>query len=379
MNRRNDFLVLLSRLVLAGVLSVPLVLCSRDLQKAEMVTIDNLRPRLDVNGNMIDAHGGCLQVFNGRFYLYGNRLGTNRVDSITNCPFAVYRSPDLKDWTDEGNLLKNAPKGYYYRPYVVFNARTQKYVLWYNWYQKLWNGQEGVAVSSTPTGPFTIVNQKVHSEGASPGDGTIFVDDDGTGYYIYTDIANDYAIRIERLTPDYLDSDGKGSKFVGYGMESPLLFRRNNLYYALCATLCADCPQGSESAVEIARSPLGPYTYAGNINHSAGTNTLQASALFVSNDGPGGTNQFHGYFHPPSVIYPFIRAQQTWVIRVPTSRGPVFIWMADAWKSADDGTRGHDLQYWSAPLEFSPDGTLQPLRFSPSWTIMWGTFSRPQP
>ena len=368
----SPLVLLIGSLVLAVLLAVFFASSSRHRENVERVTIDNLRPRLDVKGNIIDAHGGCLQVFNGRFYLYGNRLGTNRVDSIFNCPFSVYTSPDLKDWTYAGDLLRDAPKGFYYRPYVIFNARTKKYVLWYNWYQKLWKGQEGVAVSDSPTGPFTIVHQKADILGSSPGDGTLFVDDDGTGYYIYTDIANDYAVRVERLTPDYLDSSGKGSEFIGYGLEAPLLFRRNNLYYVLCASLCADCPQGSETAVEISGSPVGPYAFAGNINHNSGTNTLQASGQdpdleVIQSD----TNDSSEYFHSRAPKHPFIHGQQTWVARIPTAGGPIFIWMADGWRTARDGTRGHDFQYWSAPLKFLPDGSIQPLRYSPAWTITW--------
>jgi len=41
------------------------------------VKISNVEPRRDVQGNIIDAHDGCLQFFNGRFYLYGTAYGTN--------------------------------------------------------------------------------------------------------------------------------------------------------------------------------------------------------------------------------------------------------------------------------------------------------------
>src|ERR1700739_1475656 len=187
------------RLFLACLFSLAIASCSQR-PKTETIVIDNAAPRRDVDGQIIDAHGGCLQFFNGSYYLYGNKLGTNHDDLFLNCPFSVYSSPNLKDWTYQGNLLKDAPNGYYYRPYVVFNPKTKKYVLWYNWYQKLWDGSAGVAVSDSPTGPFVIVNRRAHLFGTSPGDGTLFVDDDGTGYYIYTDMANDYAVRGERLT-----------------------------------------------------------------------------------------------------------------------------------------------------------------------------------
>lgn len=309
-----------------------------------------------------------MQFFDGLFYLYGNAFGTNKDEKAFDCPFVVYSSPDLVDWTYEGKLLKDPPHGVYYRPYVVFNPKTKKYVLWYNWYQTLWKGQDGVAVSDNPVGPFTIVNQKAHVSGSSPGDGSLFVDDDGTGYYIYTDIANDYALRVERLTPDFLDSSGQCSAFIGYGVEAPVIFRRKDFYYILCSTLCSGCPQGSQVGVEMSYSPMGPYYNAGQINDYDG-NGQYAAADDPSAPTPELTSS-NGYVQPQRRA-PFIRGQETWVARLPTAGAPMFIWMADGWRSAKDGTRGHDLQYWSAPLKFNDDGTIKPLKFSPYWTITW--------
>lgn len=346
--------------------------CSRESPRTVVVTINNLRPRCDVTGRIIDAHGGCLQFFHGCFYLYGNAFGTNRTDTFFNCPFSVYSSPDLEHWTFQGDLLKDAPKGVYFRPYVVFNPKTKKYVLWYNWYKTLWHGQAGVAVSDTPVGPFKVVTPKAHLAGTSPGDGSLFVDNDGTGYYIYTDIENDYGLRVERLTPDFLDSSGVVGGYIGFGIEAPLLFRRDDIYYVLAGTLCSDCPRGSEVSVEMSGSPLGPYVFGGNINHFAGTNNIQASADNAVEPDANDTNKFTSegrYIHARAPVRPFIRAQQTWVARLPTAPEPSFIWMADGWGSATDGMRAHDFQYWSAPLKFNPDGTIQPLRYTPYWTI----------
>ncbi len=352
---------------LACLLMVFVASCSRS-PKTQTFTISNVNPRYDTDGQIIDAHGGCIQFFNGRFYLYGNAFGTNRGDFQFDCPFAVYSSPNMVDWTFEGTLIKNPPHGVYYRPYVIFNATTKKYVLWYNWYQTLWNGQAGVAVSDSPTGPFEMVNQKAHLSGSSPGDGSLFVDDDGTAYYVYTDITNDYALRIERLTTNYLDSSGEASDFLGYGVEAPVLFRRNDFYYLFCSTLCADCPQGSQVSVDISYSPMGPYHLSGEINDYASSNSMQAKAYDAP---PADQTNSEGYLHPPKSP-PFIRGQETWVARLPTGSGtPQFIWMADGWRSAKDGLRGHDFQYWSAPLKFNPDGSVEPLKFSPSWTITW--------
>src|SRR5207237_7278170 len=37
--------------------------------------ISNIEPRRDIYGEIVDAHDGCLEYFDGRFYLYGVRFG----------------------------------------------------------------------------------------------------------------------------------------------------------------------------------------------------------------------------------------------------------------------------------------------------------------
>lgn len=346
------------------------VVSCRQSPKVEDVMISNTEPRRDTNGRIIDAHGGCLQLFNGRFYLYGSAFGTNQSYNAWNCPFAVYSSPDLKDWTFEGHLLKNPPNGVYYRPYVVFNPNTRKFVLWYNWYPTLWNGQAGVAVSESPTGPFTVVTPKAHLLGASPGDGSLFVDDDGKGYYIYTDIAKDYAIRVELLTPDFLDSSNKSSNVMATGVEAPTMFRRGNIYYALCGPLCSTSPKGSEVQVFTSDSPLGPFSthLSANINRSNETNLVPASAEDANHLSLMAGKKDWRTFQPQSSV-PVIPAQQTWVTTISAGDQSVYLWIGDRWGSNPDGSISHDFQFWS-PLEFTADGRILPLKPLPQWTII---------
>ncbi len=349
-------------------------------KELETVIIDNVKPRRDVAGEIIDAHDGCLQRFNGRFYLYGTSYGNS--DGFTNNSFRVYSSPDLGKWTLEGELLKERPPGIYGRPYVVFNPNTRKYVLWYNWYPKLldnkagqWNGQAAVATSDTPTGPFKVANPNVPLSKSHPGDGSLFVDDDGKGYFIYTAIDEGYGVRVERLMPDYLGSTGEASSVLIFGAEAPVLFRRNNLYYALCGPRCAFCPEGSEVNVFISFSPMGPFYEAPNINrHPESGGPTQWTQQTYTVDVPGGkfviplTNNTHHYQNNA----PAISAQETWVAKIPTAGGQVFfIWMADHWGSASDGIKAHDFQFWSMPLKFNPDDTIQPIKNIAQWGITW--------
>ena len=185
------------------------------------VTVQNTEARRDVAGEIIDAHDGGLQFFDGRYYLYGTAYGKSAGFCINN-RFRVYSSADLEHWRFEGELIEEQPVGVFYRPYVVYNAKTRKYVLWFNWYPKLWDGAMGVAVSDTPIGPFKIVGLDVKlSQAAAGRRRSLFVDDDGTGYFIYTVIGQGHAIRVERLTPDYLGSAGATSEILARGCEAP--------------------------------------------------------------------------------------------------------------------------------------------------------------
>jgi Glycosyl hydrolases family 43 len=302
------------------------------------VKIHNDVPRRDTKGTIVDAHDGNLQVFDGRYYLYGTAYGRTAGYSINN-RFRVYSSCDLKHWRFEGELLKEPPDGVYYRPYVVYNSVTRKYVLWYNWYPKLWEGHVGVAISDTPTGPFTIVNSDVKLSKAAdhPGDGSLFVDKDKIAYFIYTVIGLDHSIFIERLTADYLSSSGEVSPALAKGCEAPALIRNSNTYYALFDSTCCFCKDGSGARVYIASHPFGPYALTNNINRD-----------------PSGA--------------PIIHAQQTYIANIPTRDGSTFMWMADRWGSRPDRIKGHDFQYW-LPLQFTTDGTIEPLKPVSKWSV----------
>jgi hypothetical protein len=346
------------------------------------VTISNVEPRRDVRGEIIDAHDGCLQFFNGRFYLYGTAYGNSAGYDGASNRYRVYSSPNLQQWTNEGNLFPNPPEGVYYRPYVIYNASTHKYVLWYNWYPKLWNGQTGVAVSDTPVGPFTIINPNVRLQSSSPGDGSLFADDDGAAYFIYTSLNEGSTVRIERLTSDYLASTGEASGILALGAESPVLFRRHNLYYALCGPRCYACPGGTEVQVLIASSPLGPYwaKSEGDINRASRDNPLSnvktetwAISVCSSNVTDETDQSAEAKKGVPMIIRdinaPLIPAQETWVARIPTAGEPLFVWMGDQWDSTPDGIKGHNLQYWSPPLKFGTNGDILPLELAPTWQL----------
>ena len=334
--------------------------CAMD-KMVPVAKISNVKPRRDIHGEIIDAHDGCLEFFAGAYYLYGTRYGNTDGFGKSN-RYVCYSSPDLVTWTPHGEILKDAQPRVYYRPYVKFNKLTGKYVLWCNA-----DNHYTVAVADTPDGPFTIQNRQVPvKHGDTQGDFGLFVDDDGTGYITYsfcppnidwsvkTEPIQHHQICVEKLTPDYLGSTMETTEPIAGNVESPALFKRNNVYYLLFDNTCCFGVDGSGARVYTASQPLGPFTYRGNINIQAGS-ARDLPSLFTE----------PGRGRPDCII----KAQQTDVATLPTSHGSIYIWMGDRWGSRPDGIKGHDFQYWSRPLQFDPDGMIKQLIWDETITV----------
>jgi hypothetical protein len=65
---------------------------------------------------------------------------------------------------------------------------------------------------------------------------------------------------------------------------------------------------------------------------------------------------------------PIINAQQAHVARFPAPGGDIYIWTGDRWGSRLDGIKGHDFQFWSEPLHFREDGSIEPLHWVNEWS-----------
>jgi hypothetical protein len=176
------------------------------------------------------------------------------------------------------------------RPKVLFNETADTWVMWVHadgptedsdaQYAK---ARAGVAVADGPTGPFRWIDSyrlHVAPEGEEnydpdhPGmsrDMSLFKDDDGTAYIIYSSEEN-YSLFISKLDTDYTylatkpDDAVKGEDFtrpyIGAHREAPALFKRGDTYYLITsgATGWDPNPASYATATEI----LGEWTDHGN-------------------------------------------------------------------------------------------------------------------
>lgn len=333
-------------------------------------TINNAVPRRDVNGEIMDIHDGNIMTINNVFYYYGAQYGDCIEQACTNttlgaCGFninhnvSLYTSTDFMNWTPAPTpvfqFARDFPiRGVMFCIKMIYNALTNLYVLWFNYYPgdlHLTSGKYGVATSASPFGPFTTVVQDVQTQyWTEDGDFTLFLDPkDGKGFLMYTGGAQSEIITIEQLNPSFTGTLGQtgSSAVMSTGREAPaMMYNPNNgKYYAFYNILCCYCSDGAFVQVFTSCSPTGPF--------------LKVSESL--------SNAVH--------------AQETDVVTLYDDSGNAqFLWRGDRWGSADDNLKSHDYTYVGL-IQFDSHGVPQPLAFTNQYNLTLGPTpsSIPQP
>lgn len=205
----------------------------------------------DTEGNQINAHGGGILYHEGTYYWYGELKGdsTYRLDWVKTWDcwradaggVSCYSSKNLTDWEYEGVALSTVtdsssdlhPSQVIERPKVIYNDKTRKFVMWMHIespdYEK---AHAGVAISSTPAGPFVYLGS-FKPNGADSRDQTVFKDEDGKAYHVCSSEWNK-TMYISLLNDDYTRPSGiYVRRFIGQSREAPAIFKRKGRYYML--------------------------------------------------------------------------------------------------------------------------------------------------
>ena len=194
----------------------------------------------------------------GRLYIYGSLDLTP--DTYCSDRYHVLSSKDLKEWTLHPNSLKW--ESTIYAPDMMYKDGT--YYLYYENPQ----GDEFVAVSDSPTGPF---KDGVKIEGPKQIDPSIFIDDDGQAWYFW----GQFSAKGAKMNPDMktLDLstmvDGIVTEKDHFFHEGSYVIKRGKYYYFIYADISR---KGRPTSIgyAMATSPLGPYEYKGVIVDNAG-------------------------------------------------------------------------------------------------------------
>ncbi|MCW3785248.1 glycoside hydrolase family 43 protein [Plebeiibacterium sediminum] len=272
---------------------------------------------LDNNGTHINAHGGGILFHDGYYYWFGEHKSEHTSSALVGVK--CYKSKDLYNWTDSGvalEVVKNdtlspITKGCTIeRPKVIYNKMNNQFVMFFHLELKgkgYSAANVGIAVSKNAQGPYEFIKNLRPNAGKwpmnmteeqrlssiKPGnfdkwwtpdwmeaikggmfvrrdfeggqmsrDMSLFVDDDGTAYHIYSSEDN-LTLHLAELTDDYLDYTGKYIRmFPGGHNEAPALFKRKDIYYLITSGCTGWAP--NEARLAVAESIWGPWKQVGN-------------------------------------------------------------------------------------------------------------------
>jgi hypothetical protein len=205
----------------------------------------------DTDGNPINAHGGGILFHNGKYYWYGEyKKGKTWLvpDLGWECyrvkagGISCYSSVNLTDWKFEGIVLATNTTDslndlhtskVLERPKVIYNETTKKFVMWLHIDSENYRyASAGVAISDKPEGPF-IYLESMRPNGQMSRDMTLFKDDDGKAYHIFSS-ENNATMHISLLTEDFLKPSGIEKRiFIDKSREAPAMFKHNSKYYLI--------------------------------------------------------------------------------------------------------------------------------------------------
>ena len=207
----------------------------------------------------------------GKMYVYGSK----DIDPKKYCSanYDVLSSSDLISWSIHPKSFSSAGEGDQV-PYSDADLwapdcieKDGKYYLYYCLSKGANN--EGVAISSSPIGPF--INGEV-IDGMRGIDPAVFIDDDGQTYITWGQIN----LKMAKLNPDMKTIDRSSVKnrviteAEHYFHEGSQLFKRNGIYYLVYADISQ---RGRPTSIGYSTSnhPFGPYTYRGVIIDNFGS------------------------------------------------------------------------------------------------------------
>jgi arabinoxylan arabinofuranohydrolase len=214
-------------------------------------------------------------VYDGRLYLYTSHDEDVTVNNFfTMNDWRLYSTVDMVNWTDHGS-----PAGYKTFSWGTGDAwaiqvvsRNGKFYL-YAPINNSTGSKIGVAVGSSPTGPFADpLGKALISTGSGNIDPTVFTDEDGQAY-LYWGNPDLYNVK---LNTDMISFPGSPTKVnlttAGFGVrtktdratayeEGPWFYKRNALYYIVYP---ADSTP-EKISYTTSDGPLGPWKYGGDI------------------------------------------------------------------------------------------------------------------
>lgn len=216
-------------LALAGTL-----LCAATLHAQRWTEIRNGEAWTDDRGLAVQAHGGNFLQVDSTFYLVGEDRSDPWHPDVN-----LYSTTDFRRWTFCGKIVENGVtdprlgrERFIERPKLLRSPATGRFVLWCHWEGMGYGASEAACFESdSVAGPYRLVFAG-RPLGVKSRDCNVFVDEDGTAYFVSTTNENQ-DLGLFRLSPSYTEVVSHTPLLRGLRREAPAIAHIDSLYYML--------------------------------------------------------------------------------------------------------------------------------------------------
>jgi hypothetical protein len=283
----------------------------------------------DNNGNIINAHGGCIIKEKGKYYLFGEgHTDTSNAFVAFNC----YSSTDLYNWKFENQVLKVQASGILGRNRIGERIKVMKcpatgeFVMYMHTDDIRYNSPcIGYATSKTIAGDYVFKGPILF--GSKPiykWDMGAYQDSDGSGYILI------HGGNIFKLAEDYKSIIEETLSDMAPETESPAIMKANNTYFWLGSSKTSW--ERNDNFYYTAKSLKGPWS---------------PMVYFA----PRGTLTYN--------------SQTTFVLTIAGNKDTTFMYMGDRWSYPRQAS---DATYVWQPLKLSGASLYLPA-FYEGWRI----------
>ncbi|MCR5131901.1 MAG: family 43 glycosylhydrolase [Prevotella sp.] len=187
---------------------------------------------IDTDGNSVQAHAPGFLKMGDTWFMVGEDRGHSWNPDVN-----LYSSKDLQHWTFIRKIIENGVtspdlgrRRMIERAKLLYNEKTQKFVVWCHWESRNYGASEAACFESDSIdGTYRLV-WSGRPMGIKSRDCNVFVDDDGTAYFISTTEENTN-LGLFRLSDDYLTPVSHTPLFEGDRREAPAIVRIGDTYF----------------------------------------------------------------------------------------------------------------------------------------------------
>lgn len=269
----------------------------------------------DNNGEHINAHGGGVMYHDGTYYWFGE----NKCDTTSSAGVAVSDTPAgpyrfIRSGRVNAGKLPVDMDGQAVAVLDTLNAKN---------YEKWWTPEWTDAVNKG------LIVKRDLDGGQMSRDMTLYVDEDGKAYHIYSSEEN-LTLQIAELSDDYLSHTGNYVRVAPAGHnEAPAIFKKDGTYWMITSGCTGWAP--NEARMFSSSSIFGPWSQHPN-----------------PCVGPKSELTFGG--------------QSTYILKV-EGKKDAFIFMADIWRPEHPS----DARYIWLPVQFKEG--IPYVEWMDNWTL----------